>query len=359
MLVLAGSGIYTIYYYKTVDLPDIELWEARDRISQAKKLESDIYSPTKFIMAEQLYDSATIEWKTQNERFFFLRKHDRVKDLAKQSASYASMAIQESQSISKKLGTSLADRILYLNGLIKKYNAVYVHIPQSDELQKSIFRGRLLMTEAITAYEEGKLQRSETLVMEASTLIKPSFMSLESSFGDYLDQVPKWLEWSEAAIKKSKSSGKVLLIADKYAHELYVYKGGKLLHTFPVDLGPNWIGDKRVSGDNATPEGNYLVTIKKSGRETKYHKALLINYPNPQDKKEFEAQKRAGALPGGAKIGNLIEIHGHGGRGINWTNGCIALKNTDMDVVYRLVNVNTPVVITGSLKNIEEISKGQ
>jgi hypothetical protein len=53
-------------------------------------------------------------------------------------------------------------------------------------------------------------------------------------------------------------------------------------------------------------------------------------------------------------VGGLIEVHGHGGQGFNWTNGCVALNDKDMDALYRQVQVNTPVIIVGSLVPFDE-----
>ena len=107
------------------------------------------------------------------------------------------------------------------------------------------------------------------------------------------------------------------------------------------------------------PPRIYNVKAKKSGRETKNYKALLIDYPNAEDKKRFEADKRSGALPRGARIGSLIEIHGDGGKGVDWTNGCVALKNAEMDVVFGLAGANTTIIIVGSLKSLEEIKSAK
>ncbi|HSG68018.1 MAG TPA: L,D-transpeptidase [Bacteroidales bacterium] len=355
LLGAVGFGGYTIYYYETVDLPDIELREARDRIAQAKQLESEKYSPKHFDMAETYYDSAITEWKSQNKKLFFLREHDRVKALAIRSASFAGKAIEESGSNASDLRSSLRGKIQYMNSLIDEYNTLYAHIPQAEKTQKAVFRGRLLMTEAFRAYESGDLHRSEDIVKEASALIEPSMKGLKRSLKEYFDNVPGWKDLVNKAVKKSASTGKVAIVVDKYAHKLYVYKSGKLLHTFKAELGPNWIGDKRYRGDNATPEGTYSVKTKKSGRETKYYKALLLDYPTAADKQNFEQAKKSGSLPKGAKIGSLIEIHGDGGRGVDWTNGCVALKNADMDVLFGLTSVNTSIVIVGSLRSLDEI----
>jgi len=88
---------------------------------------------------------------------------------------------------------------------------------------------------------------------------------------------------------------------------------------------------------------------KKSDWDTPYHKALEINYPNDGDLLRFEDDKKSGRLPRNAEIGGSIQIHGGGGRKADWTNGCIALKNGDMDLVFEWARLGTPVTIVGSL----------
>jgi murein L,D-transpeptidase YafK len=99
------------------------------------------------------------------------------------------------------------------------------------------------------------------------------------------------------------------------------------------------------------------VTKKKDGRETKYYKALLLNYPNDQDRQRFQQEIKAKTLPRYARIGGLIEIHGGGGKGVNWTDGCIAFADRDMDSIYRTVPAGCPVTIVGSLQPLFEVIK--
>ena len=82
---------------------------------------------------------------------------------------------------------------------------------------------------------------------------------------------------------------------------------------------------------------------------------ITLNYPNDDDKQRFTIGKNNGTLQSSTKIGNLIEIHGEGGKGIDWTQGCVALHNKDMDVLFKLVDEDTPVTIVGSLKSLKEI----
>jgi lipoprotein-anchoring transpeptidase ErfK/SrfK len=65
--------------------------------------------------------------------------------------------------------------------------------------------------------------------------------------------------------------------------------------------------------------------------------------------------KRSGQIDKRKRIGGMIEIHGDGGKGYHWTDGCVALSNDDMDHLYQQISVETPVVIVGSLKPLKEI----
>ena len=70
-------------------------------------------------------------------------------------------------------------------------------------------------------------------------------------------------------------------------------------------------------------------------------------------RKNSKQRLSKGSLPSSAKIGGLIEIHGNGGKGIDWTEGCIALTDTEMDIVFKTVKVGTPVTIVGSMVESE------
>jgi murein L,D-transpeptidase YafK len=108
-------------------------------------------------------------------------------------------------------------------------------------------------------------------------------------------------------------------------------------------------------GDKATPEGSYKIVNKFQGRQTPYYKSLSLDYPNSGDRERFKAEISRGTLPAYAKIGGGIEIHGGGGKGVDWTEGCIALTDSEIDLVFSIAQVGTPVTIVGSSKNIDQI----
>lgn len=157
-----------------------------------------------------------------------------------------------------------------------------------------------------------------------------------------------WREWIRQAVDNSRSSGGTSFVVVKERHVLQVYRGGRMARSIPVDLGANAINQKLHAGDRTTPEGLYRVTQKKGYGQSKYGMALLLNYPNDEDRRRFEAAKRRGELTSRTRIGGLIEIHGEGGRGVDWTDGCIAPDNHDMEALFREASVGTMVAIVGS-----------
>jgi murein L,D-transpeptidase YafK len=135
---------------------------------------------------------------------------------------------------------------------------------------------------------------------------------------------------------------KVLVV--KSERRLYLLHAGKTFGDYHIALGSNPEGPKREQGDRRTPEGNYTLDFKKP--DSDYYRAIHINYPNDADKIRA---REAGVSPGGA-----IMIHGQpNGWGwfsiirqrFDWTAGCIALSNGDMDEVWKAVDPGTPIEI--------------
>lgn len=135
-----------------------------------------------------------------------------------------------------------------------------------------------------------------------------------------------------------------LVVVKKSQYSLTLYSHGIPVKRFWVALGPNPRGQKVREGDMRTPEGRYLLDYKKDN--SSYYKAIHISYPNLAD---LERAKKIGVNPGG----NIL-LHGQRKGSImsnetvqqsNWTNGCIALVNKDMEEVYELVQPGTPIEI--------------
>jgi hypothetical protein len=167
----------------------------------------------------------------------------------------------------------------------------------------------------------------------------------------------RWQTWATRTIEWSRSHKKAAVLVDKYNRQAMLFDSGSLIERFSVDLGWNRFPDKLEGGDGATPEGRYRVTRKKSGVQTEYFQALLLDYPNAADRRDFALARRRGEIDRRARIGALIEIHGEGGRGRDWTQGCVALSNADMGRLFALAYVGMPVTIVGQVSTLAEAFK--
>ncbi len=121
-----------------------------------------------------------------------------------------------------------------------------------------------------------------------------------------------------------------------------VYCNGKAFKSYLIALGKNPTGKKEFQGDFKTPEGLYYIDAKS--RQSKYHKNLNITYPNQQD--------IARAKQNGRSAGGYIKIHGLPNgfddddyERTDWTWGCIALTNKEIDEVYRQIKLGSPILI--------------
>ncbi len=134
------------------------------------------------------------------------------------------------------------------------------------------------------------------------------------------------------------------VIVDKKQSKLFLIKNEEIIKEYHVVFGGNSKGHKKQEGDERTPEGNYILDYKKA--DSSFYKAIHISYPNEEDKINA---KQSGVNPGG-----LIMIHGQKNyfgflsyitQMFNWTNGCIAVNNSDMDEIWDAIEKNTPIEI--------------
>jgi lipoprotein-anchoring transpeptidase ErfK/SrfK len=143
-----------------------------------------------------------------------------------------------------------------------------------------------------------------------------------------------------------------MIVVDKTARELVLYRNGKPVKTYPVVLGRN-AGRKVVEGDRRTPSGLYRVTVKRV--HSKYDRFMAIDYPNDgagDRYQEARSRRRSRAVLGqsGRGPGGQIGIHGSDNEdlnrlGINWTFGCISLTNRDVEDLYEEVDEGALVMI--------------
>lgn len=335
--------------------PERKVENARVILSKAGTSKADTYSKKLFAEARIYYDSAMISWKKENKRFIYFRNYDKVLRFAELSAKKAGMANDSSISSESDLKLKLRQKIDTLNDLVTQIDALFETYPLTSEIRNRISKGKILLEEGKIIFTKGQYVQASRKINDSEYLLSGSYENASENLKNYFKLFPVWTKWVNMTINDSKKNHDISIIIDKFSRKFFIYHNGAQKYVFEAELGKNWVGDKRVRGDNATPEGLYKITKKFDSNKTKYYKALLIDYPNEEDLRKFKDEVSKGSLPNTAKIGGLIEIHGNGGKGIDWTEGCIALTDSEMDIVFKIVKVGTPVTIVGSMVNLKEI----
>ena len=150
----------------------------------------------------------------------------------------------------------------------------------------------------------------------------------------FLSAVTSWAN-NTTAINQPITS----IVVKKSDRKMYLFSGEKVLRRYRIGLGFSPKGDKKFEGDGKTPEGKYYIDRKNPNSQ--YYLSLGISYPNESDKKEAA---KLGKLPGGD-----IFIHGRDKSPKwwkrDWTFGCIAIRNHEMDEIYSVVDIGTPIFI--------------
>lgn len=159
-------------------------------------------------------------------------------------------------------------------------------------------------------------------------------------------------------LQKYNISGNRIVVSKEWK-KLYLFKGDTLLRVYSIALGGAPYGPKMIEGDKKTPEGKYYIDFKKE--DSDYHRALHISYPSGKDienAKKYSQARGVQISPGGA-----IMIHGFpNGREaqfeelhplVNWTNGCIAVTNEEIEDLFALVPEKTEIEICPSVSRIK------
>ena len=242
----------------------------------------------------------------------------------------------------------IADRVLFEMGIIYAY-------PKNEQkdYQKSLECFQTLIRE----YPDSEYrQDSQMMILQINNVIikdqtiakqlmqienlRQQIKDKENQISTLHEKIEK-LERKVFALRKEPAD-KVLV--EKKERRLTLLSKGEVIKTYRIALGGNPVGPKEKQGDNKTPEGTYIIESRNSNSD--YHLSLHISYPNEKDKRRA---KELGVSPGGD-----IMIHGYKNGfswvgsyqpEVDWTNGCIAVTDGEMEEIYRLVPNGTPIEI--------------
>jgi len=342
--VLFAAFMLWVFLVGFTDPPVQSMSMVHDALRQARSAEAPAYARNRFRQAEDWLRMGEEEMARQNGKLRPFRSYVAADSLFGLARDEALAAAKDSRNI-------------FANLKSEAHKAV-------GNLQKEIQSRRRRMNDFLVIWDVEKLLASANLRADIGNglLQKKEYkealteadsgLRILARLDDLVDKYSSeqsgnhslWDDWVKETIAHSRQSGNIALIVDKLAHKLFLFDKGRKIHAYDCELGYNSARQKLAAGDGATPEGKYTITsVRTSG--SKFYKALMLNYPNERDKKRFAENKAKGVVRNNAHIGGLIEIHGHGGQDKDWTDGCVALTNTDMDHLMKFVRVKTPVTI--------------
>ena len=209
----------------------------------------------------------------------------------------------------------------------------------------------LLAKQARSFLEQKDYPRSIQAVEKAHDALMVQTTALTRELGRYADDkhIAQWQTMVRETVEWSRLHQSTAIVVSKADRELTLYKSGHKVLSYPVRLGFNGMREKQFQGDGATPEGRYRVTGKRGAGETQFYRALVLDYPNAEDRKRFELAKRTGKIGAWKGIGGQIEIHGADNEFLAQTLGCVMLDNPQMAMLFERTTLNTPVTIVGAL----------
>lgn len=319
-------------------------------LAAAEKAGARDVSPRALQAAKDALQRARFEMNLQLAGRWGTRSFDRpvrLMDEAQREAFRLWSNVQSHQRMARRLAEQAIGRAAEDLAEAEELGAVSA---QETYLRGKLAQASILLNRARTYAAAGKFDQALASAAESSRSSQMAFSRSRQVLSRFDDpgHLRSWRVWQSKAVEHSAATGGVAFVVIKERHRLDVYRAGKLVRTMQVDLGANSVNQKLHAGDRTTPEGLYRIVKKKPWGQSKYGCALLLDYPNAEDRARFDQAKAKGLLTRRTGIGGLIEIHGDGGRGYDWTDGCVAPSNEDMKVLYNLAGVGTPVAIVGS-----------
>ncbi len=339
------------FAYKRRDLPPVRMRnESNEAILAAKRDEAEKYAKDRIDKAERLYRVGLMITDSESSKLYFIRDYDVARSLFGAALREAEISAELTRGSREALKFNAQSRISSVRESIEGVEELRKTIRLDEMSVYRLRKAKNAVNEAEVFYKEGEYAKAVENSEKAIDLlqeVQEKAFDLGKRFMDW-NHIQKWKKWIDDTLEHSIKKDSPVIIVDKLKHSLTLYRSGKKVRSYRADLGFNFINDKYYSGDNATPEGKYKIIKKKGKGQSIYYKALLLNYPNHEDWKRFDLAKSRGSISPIARIGGMIEIHGDGGRNNDWTEGCVALSNQDMDELFAAVGVGTPVTIVGS-----------
>jgi L,D-peptidoglycan transpeptidase YkuD (ErfK/YbiS/YcfS/YnhG family) len=322
-------------------------------VRNAETQEKDLWRAGAAVFFSQEYSQYTLalrevrrRFESENLRLGWFRDYRRVRRDFEAVLKTGDDLLSRIKDYKSRRLSSLSETASDIRSRMITLRDITLSLSERGNARKELAKGEIYLREAESLMAQARFDEASARISSAEGCVKDAELAVFAMISRYLDkkQVDIWRKWTEETIAWSKAKGVVVLVVSKLERRLTVYRNGRLVRSYEIGLGFNGLSNKAHSGDNATPEGRYQI-IKKIP-SSQYYKALMINYPNEEDLRRFALDKKRGLIPGSVGIGGDIEIHGGGPDSL--TRGCISMDNKDMDDLYDMVSVGTPIAIVGT-----------
>lgn len=326
------------------DTQEHELWRAG----------AETYLPQEFKAYKLSLRNGKDHLIKEQSRFVWFRDYESIQKEFSEIILNGNNLLDNTQDYKRAKTSAIASQIIFFQNKIDTLKKLTTIINEGRLSRRQLTSAELLLDEVQKLTIKGKYQEAERKLKIIPVYTASATEAISPILDRYAnkDQIVKWRSLVNETIEESRTKGIYSIFVSKIDRKLVLYKSGAPYKTYSVGLGKNGFHDKLYAGDLATPEGKYYITKKQS--RSKYYKALLINYPNDEDRRQFARAKKNGLISSRAGIGGLIEIHGGGTDGM--TYGCIAMNDSQIDELFRLVEIGTPVTIVGAIDFENSIS---
>ncbi len=349
-------------YILTVYLTGCAIPPVPPEVRSAEELEKDLWRTGASIYAPREYDAyaagirrARQSYEKENLKLGWFRSYDTVRNDFKTVLDSGNALLSRIRTYKKERLSVIQTDADWLEKRLATLDEITISVNERGKARGCLSKAELLLKEAVLMAGQEKYDEAEKNLKAARVYIREAENACRSLLSRYMDpaRIRLWRRQADETVAESDAKGIPVLVVSKLERRMTLYKNGRAAAEYEVGLGFNGLSDKKHAGDDATPEGRYRVTKKNAS--SRYYKALLINYPNEEDKQQFAEAKRRGEIPRSVGIGSLIEIHGGGKDSL--TLGCVSVDDRVMDELFQIVSVGTPVTIVGTLENDSTIIK--
>jgi len=331
-----------------------ELEQAEVQEHDLWKIGGPLYAPQDYERYVLALRRAKEDLARERSKFFFVRDYGQVQAELQALLRDGEKLRLEAEGQKNARAVAVANQIGLAQARIEHLGRLASMINEGSLARKSLTRADLALIEAQHLCQKGEFDSAQERLNRLQGYLKDAQETLAPILTRYTGhtQIATWRRMVEETVAESRRRSNLAIVVSKLDRRLTVYRDGSLIKTYPVAIGRAGSSLKLYAGDRATPEGKYSIIKKRP--TSAYYKALLINYPNDEDRRKFSAARERGSIPRSVGIGGLVEIHGGGKDGM--TYGCIALENHHMAEIFDLVEVGTRVTIVGSTDYRNSIS---